>query len=200
DLVHEPGSELTTRPVDPGGTSLAALGDDPPGARVELLLHPLHPEIGSDVHVGVLRPYLRENREIACEVGDELELPLAGDLDRAVGDLDVREAVLRQPSLELLDLVACVDGLEERATADDGRLKVTVERDLLLEVVRDVAGAPAELDDVDEGARGVEEPLDLAEVQTLVDDMREPAAARLARPGRHSQESVFKAWHRRKST
>src|SRR4029078_10684414 len=44
DLVDEAGAELPARPVDTGGTALAALGDDAPRARVELLLHPLHPE------------------------------------------------------------------------------------------------------------------------------------------------------------
>src|SRR5262249_6423829 len=89
DLVHEPGPKLTARTVDPGGAALAALGDHAPGACVELLLHPLYPEIGRDVHLGVLRPHLRENREVACKVSDELELAVARDLDRAVGDLDV---------------------------------------------------------------------------------------------------------------
>src|SRR5438552_12580942 len=106
DLVHEPRPELTARPVDAGGAALPALGDDAPGPRVELLLDPLHPEVGRDVHLGILRPHLREHREVARELGDELELAVARDLDRAVGDLNVREAVLHQPALELLDLVA----------------------------------------------------------------------------------------------
>jgi hypothetical protein len=59
---------------------------------------------------------------------------------------------------------------------------MAVERDLLLEVVRDVARAPAELDDVDELAGGVEQALDLPQVQALVDDVREPGLARLGRP------------------
>src|SRR5262249_45441006 len=96
------------------------------------------------------------------------------------GDLDVREAVLDEPALELVDAVACVDHLEERAAAHDRRLEVAVERDLLLEVVGDVARAPAELDDVDELACGVEESLDVAHVQALVDHVREPLRARLA--------------------
>src|SRR4029077_18791766 len=153
------------------------------------------PEVRRDVHLGVLRPDLRQNGEVACEVGDELELPVPRNLDRAVGDLDVGEAVLGQPPLELLHLVARVDGLEERAAADDGRLEMAVERDLLLEVVGDVRGAPAKLDDVDEGSGGVEQALDLAQVQTLVDDVREPRAARLAGPFGHAKKSVFKARH-----
>ena len=119
-------------------------------------------------------PDLREHGEVAREVGDQLELPLARDLDRAVGDLDVGEAELGQPALELVELFARVDRLEERAAADDGRLEVSIKRNLLLEVVRDVARAPAELDDVDEGAGGVEETFDLAQVQPLVDDVGEP--------------------------
>src|SRR5439155_20417022 len=52
DLVDEAGAQLAARPVDPGRAALAALGDDPPRARLELLLHPLHPEVGRDVHLG----------------------------------------------------------------------------------------------------------------------------------------------------
>jgi len=196
DLVDEACAELATWAVNAGRSALTALGDDPPGARVELLLHPLHPQVGRDVDLGVLRSDLGEDGEVAGEVGDELELPLARNLDRAVGDLDVREAVFGQPGLELVEPVPRVDRLEERPAADDGRLEVAVERDLLLEIVRDVAGSPAELDDVDEGARRVEETFDLAQVQTLVHDVREPRAPRLVRPRGNSQESVLKAGHR----
>src|SRR5689334_22251713 len=46
NLVDEAGAELAGRTVDPGGAALAALGDHLPGARVELLAHPLNPEVG----------------------------------------------------------------------------------------------------------------------------------------------------------
>ena len=121
------------------------------------------------------------------EVGDQLELLLARDVERAVRDLDVREAEVLEPALELVHLALAVDGLEERPAADDGRRERAVERDLLLEVVRDVARAPAELDDVDVLAGRVEEPLDLAEVQALVHDVREAALARLALAQRHGR-------------
>ena len=94
----------------------------------------------------------------------------------------MREAVVGQPALELVDLVSRVDRLEERAAADDGRVEGAVERDLLLEVVRDVSGAPAELDDVDELSGGVEQSLNLPQVQAFVDDMGEPRLPRLAGP------------------
>ena len=95
-----------------------------------------------------------------------------------------------EPALEVVDLVLRVDRLEERAAAHDRRRERAVERDLLLEVVRDVARAPAELDDVDVLAGGVEEALDLAQVQALVDDVREPALARLALARGDVQERV----------
>ena len=129
------------------------------------------------------------------EVGDQLELALARDLERSVRDLDVREALLVEPAPELVELAARVDDLEERAAADDRRLERPVEGDLLLEVVRDVRGTPAELDDVDVLAGGVEEALDLAQVETLVDDVGQALAARLARARGQVEESV-KAWHR----
>src|SRR5581483_4778793 len=94
DLVDQARPELAARAVDAGRAAFAALRDHAPGARVELLAHPLYPEVRRDVHLRVLRADLGEDGEVALEVGDELELPLPGDLDRAVGDLDVREAVL----------------------------------------------------------------------------------------------------------
>src|SRR5262249_35699587 len=133
---------------------------------------------------------LREDDEILREVRDELELLIARDVERAVRDLDVREAEVLEPALEFVHLRLPVDGLEERPAADDRRREGAVERDLLLEVVRDVARPPAELDDVHVLARGVEEALDLAEVQALVDDVRESALARLSLAGRHVEKGV----------
>src|SRR6059058_575088 len=53
DLVDETGAQLAAGTVDAGGATLAAFGNDTPGACLELLLHPLHPEVGRDVHFGV---------------------------------------------------------------------------------------------------------------------------------------------------
>src|SRR5512145_1729139 len=55
DLVDEARAELTGRAVDARRPALAPLGDHLPGSRVELLADPLDPEVGSDVHLGVLR-------------------------------------------------------------------------------------------------------------------------------------------------
>src|SRR5262249_52488270 len=112
---------------------------------------------------------------------------------------DVREPVLDQPSLELVEPSARVDDLEERPPADDRRVEGPVERDLLLEIVRDVCGAPAELDDVDERAGSVEEALDVADVEPLVDHVREALDPGLARPGGQVEEAVVeavRAWQR----
>ena len=68
---------------------------DLPGAGGELLLDPLHPLVRGEDDLGVLRADLGEDGEVAGEVGDQLELPLARDVDRAVGDLDVVDAELR---------------------------------------------------------------------------------------------------------
>ena len=190
DLVHEARPQLAGRAVDAGGACLAALGDHLPRTGVELLAHPLHPQVRRDVDLGVLRADLGEDDEVAREVGDELELLLARDVERPVRDLDVREAVVLEPALEVVHLVLAVDGLEERPAADDRGRERAVERDLLLEVVGDVARAPAELDDVDVLARGVEEPLDLAQVQPLVDDVRQSALAWLALARGHVEERV----------
>src|SRR3954451_14598498 len=103
--------------------------------------------------------------------------------------------MLEEPRLELVETPPRVDGLEERAAADDRRLEVAVERDLLLEVVRDVARAPAELDDVDELAADVEHPLDVAQVEALVHHVREADVARLSGARGDVEESVVKAGH-----
>src|SRR3954451_17866944 len=104
--------------------------------------------------------------------------------------------MLEEPRLELVETPPRVDDLEERAAADDRRLERTVERDLLLEVVRDVARAPAELDDVDELAAGVEHALDVAQVQALVHDVRQAFGAGFARALGEVQEAVVRALQR----
>ena len=75
-----------------------ALGDHLPGAGLELFLDPLDPLVRRVDDVGVLRADLGEDGEVAREVGDQLELALARDVERAVGDLDVREAMLDEPA------------------------------------------------------------------------------------------------------
>src|SRR5262249_39788301 len=97
--------------------------------------------------------------------------------------------------LELVEPTAGVDRLEQRAAADDRCLQRTVERDLLLEVVRDVRGAPAELDDVHVGSGGIEEALDLAQVEPLVDHVRQALETTLPGSWWEVEESV-KAVHR----
>ena len=104
--------------------------------------------------------------------------------------------MLVQPRLELVHAATRVYDFEERPAAHDRRLERAVERNLLLEVVRDVARAPAELDDVDEFAADVEHALDLAEVQTLVHHVREPLGARLAGAPGQVEKAVVKAGHR----
>src|SRR5205823_12949688 len=123
DLVDKARAQFAGRPVDAGRATLPALSDHLPGTGVELLTHPLHPEIWSDVHLRILGTHLGEDDKILRKLGYELELSLAGDLDRPIRDLDVREAELVQPRLELLELVARVDRFEQRAAADDGRVE-----------------------------------------------------------------------------
>src|ERR1700693_1015940 len=104
--------------------------------------------------------------------------------------------MLLKPRLELVHAPARIHDLEERSAAHDRRLEGAVERDLLLEVVRDVARPPAELDDVDELAADVEHALDLAEIHPLVHDVREPLDSRLAGPPGQVEKAVVKAGHR----
>src|SRR5439155_21781233 len=110
------------RPVDPGGAALPALGDHLPGSGRQLFLDPLDPLVGRVDDLLVLRADRGEDGEVAPEVLDRLELALAWDVPRPVGDLDGREALVDEPALELVQLAARVDGLEERPAADDRRL------------------------------------------------------------------------------
>ena len=105
DLVDQAGAHLAGRPVDAGGAALAALGDHLPGAGVELLADPLDPLVRREDDLRVLRADLGEDDEVLGELGDQLELALAREVDRPVGDLDVREAVLGEPAPVLVELV-----------------------------------------------------------------------------------------------
>src|SRR5581483_12292051 len=97
DLVDEAGAHVAVLAEDAGAPALARLGDHLPCARVLLFLQPLHPLIRREDDLAVLRADLGEDGEVAREVGDQLELALARDLDRAVGDLDVVDAERLQP-------------------------------------------------------------------------------------------------------
>src|SRR5690242_16735714 len=152
DLVDQAGAHVAVLAEDAGAAALTRLGDHLPRARVLLFLQPLHPLVRREDDLAVLRADLGEDGELAREVGDQLELALARDLDRAVADLDVRDAEVVEPVLVLVELAAHVHDLEERAADDDGLVLQHVE--LALEVLRDERGAPPELDDRDVVAAG----------------------------------------------
>ena len=134
---------------DPGGAALAGLGDHLPGAGLELLPDPRRPTgTGAKIDLRVLRADLGEDGEVAREVGDQLQLALARDLDRAVGDLDVREAELGRASA--CTRRACPARRRPRRSVPPittGFSRST--SSLRAQVRRHVRRAPAELDDVD---------------------------------------------------
>src|ERR687897_1142505 len=172
DLLDQVGPHGAVRPEDPGACALAGFGDHLPGAGVELLAEPLRPLLGSELDGGILRPNLGEDREVASQVCDELQLLLARNLDGAVRDLDVVEAELAEPLLVALQLAGGPHGLEERPAHDDPLLPEHVE--LLPEVGRYEGRAPAELDDVDVETARLEHVLPGARPKTLVEDVRQP--------------------------
>src|ERR1700716_1540691 len=61
DLVDQAGAHVAVLAEDPGRPALARLGDHLPGARCLLLLDPLHPLVGREDDVGVLRADFRED-------------------------------------------------------------------------------------------------------------------------------------------
>src|SRR5690348_15402427 len=178
DLVDEPGAHVAVLAEDPGGAALARLGDHLPRPGILLFLEPLDPLVRREHDLRVLGADLGEDGEVLREVRDQLELALARDLHGAVGDLDVRDAEALEPALVLLELVADVDDLEERAADDDGLAAQDVE--LAAQVLRDVRGPPAELDDVDVVAGDLEHVFPSARAEALVEDVRQAAVTRQA--------------------
>src|SRR4051812_43202432 len=171
DLGDEIGAHPAGGVEDPRGAAFARLGDHLPGAGLELLLEPLHPPLGAVLDRRILRSDLRQNGEVAGELRDQLELALARDLHRPVGDLDVREPEVAQPRLVLVELARDVDDLEERPADHDGLFAQHVE--LAPQVARDCGCSPAELDDRDVVAARLEYVLPAAGAETLVDDVRQ---------------------------
>src|SRR4051812_46582377 len=83
DLADQLGTHAAVGVEDPGGASLAGLGDHLPGACLELLVQPARPVGDAVLDRRVLRPHLGEHGEVAREIGDQLQLAVARDLDRA---------------------------------------------------------------------------------------------------------------------
>src|SRR6266576_5550601 len=119
DLADELSAHVPGLAEDPSSPALARLGDHLPGARAELLAQPLRPFLRRELDVGVLRPDLGKNGEVAGELLDQLELALAWEVDHAVGNLDVRQTESLQPALVAVELVLRKDDLEERAADHD---------------------------------------------------------------------------------
>ena len=186
DLVHEACPHFARWSVDPGGPSLASLGDDLPGSRVELLLDPPDPLIGSEHDLRVLRAHLGEHCEVAGQIRNQLELALTREVDDAVGDLDVGQPELLQPAFVVVHLVLRDHRLEERSADHDGLPAQHVE--LCAQVRRDVGGAPAELDDVDVVARRLEHVLPRMRAEALVDHVSQAGGTR--------RQAQIKAAHR----
>ena len=93
----EPGAHLAGRrkmPAVPPSRASVITFQAP--ASSSSLIH-CDPLVRREHDLGVLRADLGEDGEVAREVGDQLELALARDVDRPVGDLDVREAELLEP-------------------------------------------------------------------------------------------------------
>ena len=191
DLVDQAGTHLAVAPVDAGGSAFAALGDDLPRAGVELLAHPVDPLVRGEHDVSEsFEPTSERTTKSFASSAISSSLRSRGSSIVPSETSTCEKRFSHQPAAVLVELAAGDHRLEERSAADDRRLERAVEGDLLLEVVRDVRGPPAELHDVDVVARGVEEPLDLAEVEALVHHVGQPLCPRLRRARRDVEESV----------
>ena len=92
------------------------------------LIHSTH-SYGANTTSESLEPTSESTVKSRAKSCDQLELALARDLDRAVGDLDMLEVEARAATrLYSSSLLARVDGLEERAAADDGRVSAVERR------------------------------------------------------------------------
>src|SRR5215211_3058813 len=177
DLRDQLRPHLALRREDPRAAALARFSDHLPCTRLELLAQPARPLVRREFDGGVLRADLREDGELARKLRDQLELLLARDLDRTVGDLDVRQPELAKPTLVLLHLPARPDCFEERAADDDSLLSEHLE--LAAQVRRHVGRAPAQLDHVDVVAARLEDVLPRPRPEPLVENVGQAAFARL---------------------
>src|SRR5262249_33603610 len=166
--------------------------DHLPGACRDLALDLIDPSLGRDDVGPVLAPHLGEHGEVLRQPLDVSELLGEGDLDGAVGDLDVLEVVGLEERDVLAQLLAVPREVEEPPTAAHGDAVSPERLELGLEVLHHHRRRPAELDDVDVARAHLEHALDLADGKALVEHLREAdlawlrGAARVAeylRPG-----------------
>src|SRR5262249_47326563 len=173
DLVDESCLDLAGGVVDAARPRLATLDDHLPGACRDLALDLIDPSLGRDDVGPVLAPHLGEHGEVLRQPLDVSELLGEGDLDGAVGDLDVLEVVGLEERDVLAQLLAVHRELEQAPTAAHGDAVSPERLELGLEVLHHHRRRPAELDDVDVARAHLEHALDLADGKALVEHLRE---------------------------
>ena len=137
---------------------LAALGDDLPGAGLELALDRVDPLVRRDDHGLVLAADLAEHPELLAEACARWRACRSSSMAMVPSETSMHSMPHSSTSAQVLvELALAQAHLEERAAEAHGDAAALVERDLLLEVRRDDRGAPAELDDVDVVAGDLEE-------------------------------------------
>ena len=191
DLVDQPRAHLAVGAIDARRARLARLGDHLPRTRLEVAPDLFDPHVGRHDEVHVLAADLGEHGEVARQAFDQLALDLRLDRDRAVGDLDVAQAQLREPRHQALHPTLADRELGQRAAEHDGDPVGRVAIELGAQVGRDQRRAPAQLDDVDAAARDLEQVVDLGHRQAPIDHVRQPPLARLRRARRDVKESGY---------
>src|SRR5262249_1492934 len=83
-VVDQAGAHGAVLAENSRGSALARLRDHLPRAGVLLFLDPLDPLVRRVHDVRILRADLREDGEVAGEIGDQVELLVARDVERAV--------------------------------------------------------------------------------------------------------------------
>ena len=138
--------------ADAAAAALPGLGDDQPGARLQVLADVAHPVLGAQA-VGtdrVLQADLGEDDELAGQLLDVAGLLLVAEGHGPVRDFDVPAAVGLAERPVVLEAVLQQVLLEEGAAEEEADVVLGEHRDLGAQVPRHHGGAPPELDEVDQ--------------------------------------------------
>src|SRR5205823_4891675 len=105
------------------------------------------------------------------------------------GDLDVLDAQSVEPEDEVGEPVLLHGDLEKGAAKVGVDARLMTCGDLALDAVGHVRGAPAQLEEVDVGARCLDQRGELDDGEALVQDVREPRDPGLGSPLREGEEA-----------
>src|SRR5262249_11687706 len=165
--------------------------DHLPRAGVEVPLDLFDPHVWRHDELSVLVAHLREHRELARLLFDQLSLDPRLERDRPVRDLHVAQPQLPHPAAQALHAPLPDRELRERAPEHHRDAMRLVALQLGREVRAYNGRSPAELDHVHAIAGHLQQAVHLRHRQAPVDHMRESPLARLGRALGDVQEASY---------